>query len=432
MKTPSDDLFVLIKSLDTQEKVYFKAFGAKKSHGSEAVGYIKLFDILDKLKEYDEAVLRTTLAKKGFNYNLKNAKEQLTEAIYKSLAEFHSGQSVTRQLQNHLYYAEVLYAKRLDKLAGNLIRRVEKLALQHEQYHYLLIAGSMKLSAIRQTQNMSEIEHYVKEDIDREHNYFERLKNISDYHNIALQLEKIEHSYAYADLLKNNELKKIMQSDLLRSPDKALTFSSLHQYYFIHFLIYKLTRSSDRVAYYQQTEWMNYLENNKSELKFRAGNYIGVLTWLVTIMIRSNLEKELESTFIKARKFLESLPSKAKTKSLKSVFMSMTINYIGGQTMFHKPQKAVESWESVKHMVSYDALSDSMKLVLCGNLFQAHFLLGEYHKALNYLNKIINSKTQNRLDILNHARIYLLMTHYELGNLESLPYMGISCNLHGR
>ncbi|MBL7891947.1 MAG: hypothetical protein JNL63_04915 [Bacteroidia bacterium] len=423
MKTPSDDLFRLVKSLDTQEKVYFKAFGAKKNQGKDSLGYMKLFDVVDKLKVNDEAILRANLAKKGFNYNLKNAKEQLTEAIYKSLAEFHSGQSITRQLQNLIYYAELLYGKRLNKPAGNLVKKVEKLALQYEQYNYLLITNSIKLSAIRQTQNIGEIEQYVKKEIDKERHYFDCLKNISNYNNIALRLEKLEHTYATGSATKNNELIRIINLDLLKSPDKALTFSSLHQYYFIHFLLYKLTGSGNKEAYIKQKEWLKYLESKKDELKFRAGNYIGVLARLVTIMVHLRLDKELEATFSKAKRFLEGLSSKTQTKSLKSAFMSLTINYIGGQNSFNKPAQSIQSWENIKHIVTFETLSDSIKMVLCGNLFHSYFLVQNFHEALNYLNKIINSKTQNRLDILNHARFYLLMTHYELENVEFLPYM---------
>ena len=73
MKTPSDDLFTLIKSLDAREKGFFKVYSAKKGANNTSLSYLKLFDNIDKLKTYDEPYLISKLKKTGFTDHAKGA-----------------------------------------------------------------------------------------------------------------------------------------------------------------------------------------------------------------------------------------------------------------------------------------------------------------------------------------------------------------------
>ena len=52
----TDILFQLIKSLEKAEKRHFKLY-IKRSSGNEDLKIVRLFDALDKLKDYDEKIL---------------------------------------------------------------------------------------------------------------------------------------------------------------------------------------------------------------------------------------------------------------------------------------------------------------------------------------------------------------------------------------
>ncbi len=52
----SNSLHELIKSLNKSEKRYFKVFSSRHTIGEEN-SYIKLFDFIDKMDEYDEEEL---------------------------------------------------------------------------------------------------------------------------------------------------------------------------------------------------------------------------------------------------------------------------------------------------------------------------------------------------------------------------------------
>ena len=57
----TDILFQLIKSLEKAEKRHFKLY-IKRSSGKEDLKIVRLFDALDKLKDYDEKSLLKKLA----------------------------------------------------------------------------------------------------------------------------------------------------------------------------------------------------------------------------------------------------------------------------------------------------------------------------------------------------------------------------------
>lgn len=421
MKTHSDELFRLVKSLDTQEKVFFKAFGGRKKSDNERLSYFKLFDIIDGLKEFDEDKLLKKLKSAGFTHHVSKAKNYLTEAILKSLAEYHSDTATRFQIQNLIYQAELLYAKRLNKMANKLISKAEKLAIKHEQFNYLLVASSLKIRNIRQTTNMEELRRYADSGVARVKHYFDCLKNTFDYENIVVQLESVDD--VFGGKVKNKKLTKIFNSRLLSSPDKALTYSSLRYYYHIHFLRYRLMDVWGKGAYLQQKEWVDYLEGEKDNLKFRSENYIAGLGRLIATCNHSNLDKEAEQVFRKAKVFFESLPSKIKTRGVKSLFISLTSNYMSGQIRLYRPRKAIEIWESVRQLVSFELIGDSLKMVILANLFFASYLLQEYKGAIRYLNKIINFNKPNRIDVQAMARIYILFINYEIGNFEVLKHL---------
>ncbi len=69
----SDILFQLIHTLEKSEKRHFKLY-IKRSSGKEDLKIIQLFDVLDKLGEYDEKLLLKKLpgVTKPQLANLKN------------------------------------------------------------------------------------------------------------------------------------------------------------------------------------------------------------------------------------------------------------------------------------------------------------------------------------------------------------------------
>lgn len=121
MKMPSEDLFLLIKSLSSSEKRYFSVF-ANTYRKSESA-YLKLFNAINELPVYDEKVLNDKLKLVGFGQNLKKAKSNLSEALEKCLVSYWNGTNIKISVRELLSYAEILYAK---ELYGNCIHVIDR------------------------------------------------------------------------------------------------------------------------------------------------------------------------------------------------------------------------------------------------------------------------------------------------------------------
>src|SRR5258707_10918507 len=103
----ADILFQLIKSLEKAEKRHFKLY-IKRSSGKEDLKIVRLFDALDKLKEYDETLLirKMTGVTKP---QLANLKVHLYKQLLASLRLLKSADSLDLQLNEQFDYAHILY-----------------------------------------------------------------------------------------------------------------------------------------------------------------------------------------------------------------------------------------------------------------------------------------------------------------------------------
>jgi hypothetical protein len=65
-------------------------------------------------------------------------------------------------------------------------------------------------------------------------------------------------------------------------------------------------------------------------------------------------------------------------------------------------------------------------LVFYYKIASLYFGAGEFEKAIDYLNKIINWKVDLRTDLQCYSRLLHLIAHYELGNYDLLEYLAKS------
>ena len=425
MKTPSNELFQLIKSLDSHEKGYFKVYASRKvEHNS----YIKLFDAIDRQLTYDEVKLKKKLKNTMLMRNLKRFKSYTTEAILNSLREYHSTTSVNAELQKFILQAEVLIKKKLITLAKKILLKAEKLAMNHDIHDYSTAIYSLKDTMLRSTMNIEDLEIYLNNGALKERQHLECLKNTIEFRNLASQVQLISaNSYSIeAKERYLNKIKSILNSSLLSSPDKALSFTALKDYYSIHFFCSKLLDKWDRETYQRQEEWLTYLESDKEKLAERTHIYLSALINLMLIQYHMGSSNETERTYEKINRFYFSLHIKKRTKALLAGFVNVTSNYMGIQLENGHPEKSLKAWQEIKSSIFLNKLDLNLFLAICNNLSHIYFMLGNYQDALKWANKILNFREKNLLDAQAMSRIYVLLVHYELGNYDMLPYMARS------
>src|ERR1051326_5239339 len=221
MKTPSDELFTLIRSLSSQEKRHFKLFYQGKSDNTS---FLLLFDSINALERYDENELKAILHKQGGIKNLKRIKSYLQESVLGFLEHHYSDYSVDIELQRLLQRVEILKAKRLFKPAKKILVKAERLAEKSFSYNYLSVIYSMRNEMIASEINLEEVKKNKNELYRKEIHCAEVLKNLIEYNKLAMQVRSIMISKGHFKTGKEKEIRSLLKNPLLHNESNAISF----------------------------------------------------------------------------------------------------------------------------------------------------------------------------------------------------------------
>src|ERR1700741_2127839 len=105
-----DDLGKLINSLTKSEKRYFRMFSDMQS-GEKS--YLKLFDAIEKLGDWDDNKLKKAFAGEDFVKRLPSVKNYLGTQILRTLRVIYSGETAEFQVKEMIDYVAIMYEKRL-------------------------------------------------------------------------------------------------------------------------------------------------------------------------------------------------------------------------------------------------------------------------------------------------------------------------------
>ncbi len=414
MKTPSDDLFRIIKSMDSHEKRFFKQFGS----GSGSLSYVVLFDAIDSLPRYDEELLKRKLKKKKFRHHLQKAKNYLSESLLSSLAKYNEEASENTRIQQYLNQAEQLYDRQLYDIGNKVIAKAEKLAMATEAFPYIVLINNLRVSAIIRQGAWNDAQEFIRAKALDEKELMEKIGGNSDYRNLSLQASAVRGIYGQST---EAEHYRFLENNKLFSPGKALlTHSSRKHYYSTQFMRYSTLRDWEK-AYTFQHKWISYLETDTGQLQARAVEYLHGLAHYLVALAKTGRHDDTHRVLERGHDFYNSLPAKRKNKTISAYFTNIVSSYMFTQMTIMQPQNAIKAWERVKDAVSYDHLAAGLKMVISANLFACYFYEKKFHESMKWLNKIIQFDRPNRADIQAMARIVLLMVHVELGNMDLLP-----------
>lgn len=160
-----DPLYALIQSLSKAEKRYFKLFSSRYDSDAKK-NYIRLFDYLDKLPDYDERRVKKRFSGEKLSKNLSAAKGYLRSMILRSMRAMHGEHSVDMQIQELLQDAHFLEAKGFQELTRKTLEKAKALARQYERTHFLLVINEEErkdLRAYAQKERSMEMEGVVAE-----------------------------------------------------------------------------------------------------------------------------------------------------------------------------------------------------------------------------------------------------------------------------
>lgn len=421
-KEPKDNLFVLVKSLSKSEKRQFKLYVGRLGVNEDSK-FLTLFNVLDKISEYNE----DTILKKGFvkKQQLSNVKAHLYKQILISLRLNPSHQNIRIQIREQLDFATILYNKGLYKQSLKILDKAKTLALSHEEKN--IAYEIIELEKIIESQYITRsISNRSDELTEQAHEISEQNILLSKLSNLSLQLYGLFLKTGY---VKNDEefknVKRFFESRLPEYDFNKLGFRE-KLWLYKSYLWYSFLTQDFLACFKYSKKWVELFYSHPNMIKLNPVFFLRGNQYLLEALffikrhekfkeVLGNLEEVTNNSWFPKNDNVESL------KFLYIVTNKFNLHFIEGS--FREALPLVdEVHEGLKKHRS--RIDEHHVMVLYYKIASMYFSIGENKKCIEYLDKIISNKSlEMREDLLCFSRILNLVAHYEAGldyNLDSL------------
>jgi len=207
VKTATDKLFRLIKSMSPAEKRYYK-----RHYGSSANTLTDLFDVINAQRVYQEEAVKEAFSGKVAT-NLKVYKFQLEQQLLQSLVSYRYFSNVGSKIRQGLEQVEILAERNLIDMALKQLEKTKQLCLSYEEFPYLLdiAAKEFQLHFIR-LEGFTQKSHPTFDD----HQMY--LEVLEDLNKLTVLINEIADFVPRSHALNGEErktLKKYLEHPLL-------------------------------------------------------------------------------------------------------------------------------------------------------------------------------------------------------------------------
>lgn len=417
----TDPLFQLIKSLEKSEKRNFKLYATRNS-SSDELKSVQLFDALDKMDYYDEAVLlkRNESIKKQ---QISNLKAHLYKQILSSLRLI-SIESIDIAFHEQMDYARILYNKGLYHQSLKVLDKLKEQAKIHNQFTYLqqVLFFEKKIETLYITRSMQDRAEHLSIESDE---VSDNLALVSQLSNLSLQL--------YSWYIKNGhsrneeETQEVLDFFTSKLGNKTGACTSFYQrLYLYQSYCWNAFIRQDFLQYYRYTQkWVNLFEEEPYMLEIETGHYIKGMHNLMGSHFDLGNHKKLSETLALFDAFCKSDLVKNNVNNRILCFVYSTISHFNKHFLEGSFTEGLALIPGVEEKIrEYEIYLDRHRiLVFYYKIACLYFGSGNYEKAIDYLNKIINWKVDLRTDLQCYSRLLHLIAHYELGNEDILDHL---------
>lgn len=418
----ADTLFQLIKSLKKGEKRNFKLFVRRNTSGSDHK-FIQLFDAMDKMKDYDEAFLlkKNKSLKKQ---QLSNIKAHLYKQILSSLRIIRDENNIDIQLHEQMDHARILYNKGLYMQSLKILDKMKETARFHHQLTYLqqVLFFEKKIEALFITRSMQNRAEQLTQESNKVN---EQLTVVNKLSNLSLQLYGWYIQHGHARNKKDiDELKNYFEINLPKNTGHDASFYE-KLYLYQSYCWYAYTRQ-DFLQYYRYTQkWVDLFAEQPAMLSVETAMYIKGMHNLMGAHFSLLNPEKLKESIKKFELFAKHkvIAENENNRILTYVYLyTSKINLYFLEGTFTKGLRLVPYLE--KWLKEYELFLDAHRvLVFYYKIACLYFGSGDNERAIDFLNRIINQKSDLRSDLQCYARLLNLIAHYELGNFGLLEYL---------
>lgn len=422
MKTTSDDLFVLIRSLSKQEKRYFKIHASKHIIGNQNK-YLRLFDAIDAQKKYDEHALRRKFAKESFVKQMFVIKNYLFELILKTLNAFHAENNSEGRTRSLLQSFDVLFGKGLYEHCGKLIARAQKLAEQAESFPLLIEVLHKKHQLKKADSSYYVDEKEIDDLIGMKKRVIEKLANLVQYEELhdKLQSRILKKGwYVRTEEEIKQEYGSITGSDFFSNESLALSDRS-RIYYYINNSVFSYLKGDAALSHDYSKQLVNMLESSSEMATGYMPEYISSLNNLVFTSMRLGNYREAFAR-IQKMKSLKVNSEMLESRLFRAAYLPELIMYNHSQQTEAGLKASEEVENKLTRFEKYMPRQDLYYFLY--NMSCLNFKAGKFNHASKYLYKITNDpEAQAMSDIQANSKILNLIVKFELDEVDVLPYM---------
>lgn len=405
----SNELFDLVSNLSKSEKRYFTLFADRQSGDKN---YMKLFAVLDQMSEYNEAILYKKLKDEPFYSDLHVTKNYLQKLILRSMRMYTENKNLESKIQNYLSDGDFLLKKGITKLALTYYKKAEKIARTHERFPQLIDAQKRILNRLMVAEKdnldaIAELEHQQAEtanllaaNIRLSAIYREIFAYFRQNFRFKTESDKRYYTSQVADIKKPATTFKL----------QLLYYKILGTYYWLddnHLEVNKFLRYIPEA--YEQ--FPHFGIESPNSFMVAISNY---LSSCARVGKTDEIPYWLEKLEVIPCHGLDDEATQFKTLYIQKLFYLLNTGQL----------KEAENLmpEIVTKLNLYaDIVPASNLLTLYTNAITIYFVQEKFGLALDWVIKIAHiEKTAHRKDLQLFARIFQIIIHLELGNMEIL------------
>ena len=415
----SDDLFQLIHALSKNEKGYFKKYAAKHVlHGQN--NYILLFDSIEAQKNYDEEKLKHVFRKKTFINHLPSEKNYLYWMIIRCLNEYHSEISAEARLKDLLHTLEILYDKGLFKQCDKILQKAKQLAIEFEKPLIELELHDWESRICITLGDFERLSNHLKQNDKRKSVLMEGIKTTMKLRQMEEKMLVLSKRIGFPrDKNEKQQYQKIVNHELLQNEDAINTFRDRFHYHTI-FNIYWEVMGDQQKTYQHRKKLIDHAERFPKLLKDEQVRYVIAMNNLLNSQDELRKHDDFKVDLQKLRSINSRSPNIQARIFAYSYNLELTQLQIAGEFQksilrFPEVEEGIKKFRSVLHK--------EFLVAFHYQFFYAHFAVGDYSKALRWMNQLIDHDSiKVRQEIYFFSRIMVLIIHYELKNVELLAY----------
>lgn len=409
------DLFHLIKSMDANERGYFKRI-LKVHSASKDLFYTDLFEKISRSYIYDEKEIKVAIKEPALKKNLPFHKNYLTNKLLDSLASYHIKAIPEINILRETEKVEVLYRRGLlhhcKKKIKTLSRKVETLENWDVLHRLLLIR--LRIERKIGFKDFSNFVEYFDQELLRIE------KNQANFFRLEMLFSKllvaISNKGVSGDEIEKKQINSLRNDPVFEIPPKTLSpFSRI--LYFASKALIEVANDEISLAIQYYKHLLDVYEEETEFKKLKYQQFINVcITYLHFCMAEDNFE---EFERIQQQINLKKVKAFGNRQKIALLLSSGLLNY---HLTKGERSSALSVAANLYDRVKSEKVRSSKDNWRVMNLAAStHFIDRNFSEFINYRNLLRSwPKNEDSRYSLVIPELLFVISHYELGNFDLL------------